>query len=877
MTIDTANESAKSRESAEPRLFLLRLSDKVRPLGDPIAIQQTACEMLGKHLGANRCMYADVEGDEFTPGPAYVDDVAPLPAGRQSIYVFGEAMIEACLRGETLVSDDVSHDPRITPVAVEGYRTRQIAAFIGVMLIKGGRLVGCFSIQSATPRRWTEVELELAREVADRTWAAVERARAEAALRESEQRYRTIFETMVEGYGLLELVRDEIGRAVDIRFIDSNARFAQLIGCQREQLIGQLRSETFGVDDEIFRLCQRVVDAGEVARFERFAPALGRWFSVTLFPYGGNRFASLYDDITARKEAELKLKESAARQTFLLALADRLRGLSEPRDIMRAAAEMLARHLDVAMVWYMIIEPDEDTGELIAAYLDGRLPSAGEGYRFRLSSAAPGWLAPLRAGQEIFTEDVEHDTRELLAGDAKGLGTRAAAAIPLMRSGRLVAMLSSAHCEPRAWSEMDRELHRDVAERTWAAAERARAEAALRLSEEQLRRAMTLRDEFLAVLSHELRTPLSAILIWSKMLRAGAVKPEDQPHALSVVEQSALAQRKLIDDLLDVSGMISGKLRVQMDNAEIGPVLAAAVEAVRPMAEARRVDLTLSLGSVPLWARIDRARIQQVVWNLANNAVKFTPSGGRVAVRLRQVDAMVRIEVDDTGRGIAPAFLPHVFERFRQADSSTTRSHGGLGLGLAIARQLVELHGGTIEAKSRGEGYGATFLVELPRMEVEARANGLRMSDVRMTPSSLPFLPEPVLNGVRVLFVENEAHTRAVVQWLLEQCGAVVTPAASAGEALATFDAPGAQGEASDERRFDVLVSDVGLPEKDGYELLAEVRTRAGGAELPALALTAYAREEDRRKALEVGFEGYLAKPVEPRVLVETIVEMVGR
>jgi CheY-like chemotaxis protein/anti-sigma regulatory factor (Ser/Thr protein kinase) len=322
--------------------------------------------------------------------------------------------------------------------------------------------------------------------------------------------------------------------------------------------------------------------------------------------------------------------------------------------------------------------------------------------------------------------------------------------------------------------------------------------------------------------------------------------------------------------------MISGKLKVQLENAEVSRVLTAAVEAVRPMAEAKRVALTLNLSDAPAWARIDRARLQQVVWNLANNAVKFTPSGGRVAVRLRQINGTVRIEVDDTGRGIAPAFLPHVFERFRQADSSTTRTHGGLGLGLAIARQLVELHGGTIEAKSRGEGYGAMFAVELPRIEVKASVNGARMSDLRATPTSWPFLPEPVLRGMRVLVVEDETHTRAVVQWLLEQCGATVTPAASADEALATLDAAASADASSHERPFDVLVSDVGLPEKNGYELLAEVRRRTWGAALPALALTAYARDEDRRKAIDAGFLAYLAKPIEPRILVETIVQMIG-
>jgi CheY-like chemotaxis protein len=233
----------------------------------------------------------------------------------------------------------------------------------------------------------------------------------------------------------------------------------------------------------------------------------------------------------------------------------------------------------------------------------------------------------------------------------------------------------------------------------------------------------------------------------------------------------------------------------------------------------------------------------------------------------------VRIEVEDTGRGIAPEFLPHVFERFRQADASTTRVHGGLGLGLAIARQLVELHGGTIVAKSAGPGQGATFVVELPSIMPAPTAAEARMSEQRATPWSSS-APEPLLAGLRVLFVEDEEHTRLVVQRLLERFGAVVTLAASAGEALATFDEAGEKGE---EPRFDVLLSDVGLPEKDGYELLAEVRQRPCGKRLPALALTAYAREEDRRKAMAAGFAAYLVKPVDPRTLVETIAGLVER
>jgi PAS domain S-box-containing protein len=856
--------------------------------------------------------------------------------------------------------------------------------------------------------------------LADRD-ATLARARAEEALRESEERYHSLVESLDEGFAVCECVRDADGRVCDYRFLELNSAWEALTGWTREAMLGRLSSELMPACENDFwiRTYEQLVETGEPARVERFVERVHRWFDVRAFSRGGDRFAVLHNDITARKHAEQTLQGSEGRQAFLLALSDRLRSLADPRTIMNATAEMLGRHLNVSSVHYRLYEPDGDTSMRAATYSDGRLATAAGNAPFRLSQGAPGWAAALRAGQEIFSDDVENDPRGLVIGARREFLMRGSAAVPLIKDDRLVAVLTIAHAEPRRWSEAEKQLCRDIAERTWAAIERARAESALRFSEEKMRlameaatmvhwtvdvatgntawsanyadimgfpaeptpthvldrtanqtvpedmhlvldamnktmrgegemhieyrmriprtgdliwlethatrivdattgaaqvvgvarnitkrkraeeerarlldesqsarrqaeHAMTVRDEFLAVVSHELRTPLSAILIWAKMLRAGAVPSGDQTQALAVIEQSALAQRQLIDDLLDVARTISGNLRVQLEDAELGPVLAAAVEAVRPMAEAKCVALTMDLGKTAVWSRIDRARLQQVVWNLANNAVKFTPSGGRVAVRFMQLDSALRIEVEDNGAGIAPSFLPYVFERFRQADSSTTRRHGGLGLGLAIARQLVELHGGTIEAKSAGEAQGATFVVELPRIEIDAPVSAGRRSEVRAAVTSEPFVPGPFLTGVRVLFVEDEAQTRAVMQWLLEQCGAQVTPAGSAGEALKAFDAAGFDATdnpdvAIDKRRFDVLVSDVGLPETDGYELLAELRRRAGGVGLPALALTAYARDEDRQRAIDAGFGAYLAKPVEPRVLIETIVGMVGR
>jgi PAS domain S-box-containing protein len=866
----TAQKQAEARQA-----FLLELADRLRTLENPAAIQQTACCLLGAHLALSRCSYADIDGDDFVLRPGYVNGVPPMPAGRQPISAFAASLVDACRRGETIVIDDVATEPRLTHAEREAFRMAQMGAVSVLMLIKGGRLVGAFGMQSTTPRRWTQVELELQREVADRTWAAMERAQAEVALRVSEEQMRLAMEAAT-------MVHWTVDVATGHTSWSSNC--AEVLGFapQPGPMTLMERIHTRAHPDDVVRLREamrktaggegeahveyrmRVPDSEDVVWTEIHATRVVDPTTGTV------RLIGVLQNITQRKRAEQALREAEARQAFLLELSDRLRVLTDPRAIMNTAAEMLGRRLRVSSLVYRIYDADGDTSERAASYNEGRLANVVGSAPFRLSENAPGWAQAMRSGQEVFSEDIEKDPH-LVLKDPRPFAMRATAAIPLIKEGRLVAVLVLGHIEPRRWPETDRQLCREVAERTWAAAERARAENALRVSEEHLRRAMILRDEFLAVVGHELRTPLSAILIWVKMLRAGAVKAADQVEALSAIEQSALAQRQVINDLLDVSGMVAGKMRIHKERTEIGPLLSEGLAAVRPMAEVKRVTLSLDIGSAPVWASIDATRFQQVVWNLANNAVKFTPAGGRVAVRLRELEAVVQIEFQDTGRGIASSFLPHVFERFRQADASTTRSHGGLGLGLAIVRQLIELHGGTIEARSEGEGRGATFIVELPRLEMASTAIDSSTTPKRSVEPSIPFVPMPVLAGVRVLFAEDEAHTRLGIQSLLEQCGAEVTPAASAAEALLAFDALGEAG------RFDVLVSDIGLPRTNGYDLLADLRRRHKGAALPALALTAYARDEDQQRALAAGFTAYLSKPIEPTVLVDTIAAIVAR
>jgi PAS domain S-box-containing protein len=400
---------------------------------------------------------------------------------------------------------------------------------------------------------------------------------------------------------------------------------------------------------------------------------------------------------------------------------------------------------------------------------------------------------------------------------------------------------------------MDNARLYETSKRAGAAAEASAAENE-RLYREA-REANRLKDEFLATVSHELRTPLTAILGWAHMLRTGQLDSGSAASAFETIERNARAQSQLIDDLLDVSRAITGKLRIDVRPVDPNSFIEAAVEAVRPAAEAKgvRVQRVVDTGLVSVSG--DPVRLQQVVWNLLSNAIKFTPRGGRVQVRMERVNSHVEIAVSDTGAGVSADFLPHVFDRFRQADQKTTRRHGGLGLGLAIVRHLVELHGGTVRAESPGEGQGSTFRVLLPVAPVYVSES----SEGRVHPAARDTLPPfecpDRLDGLRVLVVDDEPDTRDMLKAGLGQCGARVTSVGSAAEALASLS----------EEPPDVLISDIGMPDVDGYELIKKVRALPAerGGKVPAIALTAYARTEDRMHALRAGYQMHVPKPVE--------------
>lgn len=451
------------------------------------------------------------------------------------------------------------------------------------------------------------------------------------------------------------------------------------------------------------------------------------------------------------------------------------------------------------------------------------------------------------------------------------------------RSGEALGTMFFGHPEAGVFTERTERIVGGIAAqaavaidnaRLYEAAQHSAEERKILLESERLARAEAertsqMKDEFLATLSHELRTPLSAILGWAQVLRRGSRDPADLQRGLQTIERNARAQAQLIEDLLDMSRITSGKVLLDMQTVAPAPFIDAAIDTVRPAADAKNIRIEKFYAADVGTIAGDPARLQQVIWNLLSNAIKFTPSGGTVTIELAQHAGQVQIAVRDTGVGIRPEFITHVFERFRQADASTTRRHGGLGLGLSIVKHLIEQHGGTVRADSPGEGQGASFTIELPAATPASSAG--RSARAMMIRTPAPNTGEFTLRdlkGVNVLVVDDDRDARELIFRILSDCQAQVRIAASAREAV---DAMRASPP-------DLLISDLGMPEVDGFELLSWVRQlgRDHGGEVPAVALTAFARSEDRLRALEAGFSAHISKPVEPNELIAVVASLVG-
>lgn len=706
------------------------------------------------------------------------------------------------------------------------------------------------------------------------------RPRRESAHREA------WLEAIVEGAPMGIAVFDR-----DLRFVRVNACLAKLHGLPADAHVGR----TFG---ELLPATAQSVEHEYRVVLETGIPTVGRNVEVHAFGQAWHFDVSIYpvvvrgvvegvvgivQDITSRK------RDEAARD--LLARASRV--LAAPLDVRDTAAAIAALFVPTYADWSAVFVRDDDRedAEVTEIHVEAHAPSLHARELRALFAGAPSdvrercfgsdatgsrepRLVPLDTPGEPprFRGDAPGESAHAGGGDAevafraqlRALGTRSMVVVPMVHHGRHVGTIALGHGPSgRVFLDAEQPIFAEVAGRAAAAIENARLFALAKAERKRADDANRAKDDFLAVVSHELRTPLNAVLGWAHLLLGESLDAAHARKALQTIERNAKAQAQLIEDLLDYSRIISGKLRLDVEPCDLSRVVDAAIEVIAPAAEAKRIRVNTSLEATVGAVVGDPHRLQQAVWNLLTNAVKFTPPNGSVHVRVLRDDRHVVVEVEDTGVGIAEEFLPQVFERFQQADMGSRRKHGGLGLGLAIARHVVELHGGSIEAESAGLGQGATFRVRIPIADQVRRpeATAVRASS---PPQSLAESAAGTrVRGLAILVVDDEPDARELLASLLTACGAVVTRAASAKEARARLE----------ESRFDILVSDIGMPDEDGYDLIERVRAlpEESGGRIPAVALTAFARAADRAKALLAGYDAHVTKPVDATELLAVL------
>ena len=578
-------------------------------------------------------------------------------------------------------------------------------------------------------------------------------------------------------------------------------------------------------------------------------------------------------DITERKLAEERLRD--ANERAIVSYEQLLERISLLAQKLGAARELLTIYRAL-LVFARVSVPCH--GLFVSLYdraIDARTAAYGwgDGLEIDVSELPPMPVTKdgpnsraVRTGNVIITDDYMKATSghpQVVIGPENGRRPQSSLVVPMSVLGRILGTIEVQSYERLAYKPGHATAMRMAANLTAVAIENAQLLALESQARAEAEESNRLKDDFLATVSHELRTPLTAILGWARMLDSPTLPQPQFMRAIQTIQRNAKAQAELIDDILDVSRIVTGNLYLNLEPTDLTQIVEAAINVVRPTAETKHIQVETNFADQPVLVSGDAHRLQQVVWNLLSNAVKFTPQGGHVHVSTRHLGAYVNLEIVDNGQGISAEFLPHVFERFRQADSSTTRKHGGLGLGLAIVRHLVEIHGGTVHAESDGEGKGATLTVILPLLAADESVT--TDDDARKSSDTLKPRP-PELQGIHVLLVDDDAGAREVISAALNEHHARVTAVASAREAMQVI------------RRTppDVLVSDIAMPIEDGYDLIGQVHELEAnnGKTIPAVAITAYARVEDRRKALAAGFQSYLAKPIEPADLIEVVARL---
>ena len=673
-----------------------------------------------------------------------------------------------------------------------------------------------------------------------------------------EARYRAFIANSSEGVWRLELqppidTRLPVDQQVELaygagRFAECNPAMARMHGLtSSEDLVGKSLHILLPPEDPESRaFLASIVHGGyrvaEVESTGEDAHGVRRYFANSLTGVVENgclvRVWGTQRDITAQKRAELALRDS--------------------EDRLREAAESLRREYQECAYLAAIVDSSDDA--IISKDLDGIVRSCNAA-----AERLFGYTASELIGQPIrvlIPPDRQQEEDTIISRIRSGHRIDHFQTVRRAKDGHMVEVSLTVSPVRDASGRIvgASKIVRDISGPKRAAVERDRLLEAERAARAEAERASRVKDDFVAMVSHELRTPLNAILGWTQLMARSSRDHELVERGLDVVARNTRLQAQLISDLLDISRIVAGKLSLDMDSLDLGSIVSGAVETIESEAKSKGVALETSIEETPTIVVGDSARLQQVVWNLLSNAIKFTPRGGHVQITLRHVGERAEIVVADNGAGIRPEFLPHVFDRFHQADRSITRRFGGLGLGLSIVKHLVDVHGGSVLAESPGDGQGATFTISLPAIA------SLGSLDRPKRPTQGEAEDTSLLDSIRVLVVEDEPDTLDFLTRLLEGQGAIVLPASTAREALSIV-----RGESPD-----VVISDIGLPEMDGYDFIQHVRRENVPAHgIPAIALTAYARTEDRMRALRAGFQAHMAKPVEPAELIATVASFV--
>ena len=702
--------------------------------------------------------------------------------------------------------------------------------------------------------------------------------RSQLAITESEERYRELVENANDVVFTLDLA----GNVTSI-----NKAVESITGYSQSELLGMNMSEflTPGSTESARLMTERKLAGEERTNYEVDVRAKdGHLFRLEISsrlaihqgkPVGVQGVAR---DITTRRQAEEALRQADQRalaeyERLLEKVAKLAQVLGTARDlsvIFWGLKEFALLSVPCDGMFVSLYDPLRDVRIACYGWGDGEEIDTSELPPMPVNSTGPNSRA-VRTNQVIVTNDYQAETLgrpAVLVGPDNGLRPQSSLCAPMAVMGRIIGTIEVQTYEKAAYRDEHETAMRMAANLTAVAIENVRLleqESTARASAEESNR---LKDEFLATVSHELRTPLTAILGWSRMLESGTLEKNMADRAIETIKRNAKAQAQIIDDILDVSRIITGNLYLDLQPIELAPVLESAINVVRPTAEAKGIQIEVDFEPEPAAVPGDSNRLQQVFWNLLSNAVKFTPAGGKVSVGLRQVDSEAEIKVTDNGQGISAEFLPFVFDRFRQADSSSTRQHGGLGLGLAIARHLIEIHGGAIEARSSGAGAGATFTVRLPLVgSVADSGNAARVAIDTEAENQERLRSQQILSGLHVLIVDDDEDTLELLSAALTQRSAQVTAVSSAAAAI----------ESIKTLRPDVLISDIAMPGEDGYELIKKVLALDGEPAIPAIAITAYAKEEDKQRALAAGYQRYLSKPVELREFIAAVAAAAGQ